>query len=227
MSTVQQEWSMKRIRITLDPAGDYAPPLYERLAGGAPSLEQVRIVNWNVATPPTAFLLWIRGDYRQFEDELDSSRNVDEYELLPITDRECHCFLEGAVTDAARLLFENFTRGSLITVPPIECNDDGTNTFSLIGRDADIQAAVEGVPDGVGVTVEAVGGETVAPESAVGRLSPRQREAVEAALEVGYYEIPRDATTEVVARELECATATAAEHLRKAESKLIRALFDP
>ncbi|MDJ1432248.1 helix-turn-helix domain-containing protein [Halostagnicola sp. A-GB9-2] len=217
---------MKRIRITLDPAGDYAPPLYGRLAGGAPYLEQARIVNWNVAAPPTAFLLWIRGDYQRFETELEASTNVDEYELLPITDRECHCFFEGAVADAARLLFENFTQGSLITVPPVECNDDGSNTFSIIGTGSDIQRAVEGVPNGVEVTVEAVGGKTVAPDSAVGRLSRRQRETVKTALEVGYYEVPRDATTEVLARELDCATATAAEHLQKAESKLIRALFD-
>ncbi|WP_254612537.1 helix-turn-helix domain-containing protein [Haloterrigena gelatinilytica] len=186
---------MKRIRITLDPAGDYAPPLYRRFAGGASYLERVHIINWNVASPPTAFLLWLRGDYRRLEAELEASENADEYELLPLADRECHCFLEGAVADAARLLFENFTRGSLITVPPIVCNDDGTNTFSIIGTDADIQNAVEGVPDGVGVTVEAVGGETVAPKSAVGRLSERQREAVEAALEIGYYDVPREATT--------------------------------
>ena len=215
------------MRITLDPAGDYAPPLYRRLAGGAPYLERVRIINWNVATPPAAFLLWIRGDYRRFEAELEASANADEYELLPITDRECHCFLEGTVADAARSLFENFTRGSLITVPPIVCNDDGTNTYVIVGTDADIQAAIEGVPDGVEVTVEAVGGESVAPESAVGRLSRRQREAVEAALAVGYYDVPRAATTEDVARELDCAIATAAEHLQKAESKLIDALFEP
>lgn len=217
---------MKRVRITLDPTGDYAPPLYRRLAGGASFLERVHIINWNVAAPPTAFLLRIRGDYRRFEAELEASENADEYEILPITDRECHCFLEGEVADAARLLFENFTRGSLITVPPIVCNDDGTNTFSIIGADADIQAAVEGVPDGVGVTVEAVGGEPVAPESAVGRLSERQREAVAAALDIGYYDVPREATAADVASELDCATATAAEHLQKAESKLIGALLE-
>ena len=217
---------MKRVRITLDPAGDYAPPLYRRFAGGAPSLDRVHIINWNVAAPPTAFLLRLRGDYRRFEAELEASRNVDEYELLPLTDRECHCFLEGTVADAARLLFENFTQGSLITVPPIVCNDDGTNTFSIIGTDADIQNAVESVPDGVGVTVEAVGGETVAPKSAVGRLSDRQREAVETGLEIGYYDVPREATTTDVADELDCATATAAEHLQKAESKLIGALLE-
>ncbi|WP_265108652.1 helix-turn-helix domain-containing protein [Halosolutus halophilus] len=217
---------MKRVRITLAPAGEYAPPIYRLLAGGAAYLDRVEICNWNVATPPSAFLLWLRGDYRRFETELERRENVHEYEILPITDRECHCFFEGTVSSAARSLFENFTRGSLMTVPPIECNDDGSNTYTIIGSERDTQAAIDGVPDGVDVTVEAVGGETVAPESAVGRLSPRQREAIETALAIGYYDVPREATIDDIARELDCGTATAAEHLQKGESNLIAALFD-
>ncbi|WP_254763564.1 helix-turn-helix domain-containing protein [Natrinema marinum] len=217
---------MKRVRITLDPRGDYAPPIYERLAGGADYVERARIVNWNVSSPPTGFLFRLEGDYRRFEGELAESPMVSNYEILPVTDRACYCFLEGEVSTAARSLFENFTRGSLMTVPPIECNDDGTNTFSIVGTEADIQAAVDGVPDGVGVTVERVGGKRVAADSVVGRLSERQREAVATALELGYYDVPRTATTEDVARELDCATATAAEHLRKAESTLLASLFD-
>ncbi|WP_247002541.1 helix-turn-helix domain-containing protein [Halosolutus gelatinilyticus] len=215
---------MKRVRITLAPAGDYAPPVYRLLAGGASYLDRVRIVNWNVATPPTAFLLWLRGEYGRFEAELERRENVHAYEILPITDRECHCFFEGTVSAAARSLFENFTRGSLLTVPPIECHDDGTNTFTIVGTQADIQAAVDGVPEDVRVTIEAVGGDSVAPESAIGRLSRRQREAIETAFAIGYYDVPREATIADLAGELDCGRATAAEHLQKGESKLLAAL---
>ncbi|WP_408959058.1 helix-turn-helix domain-containing protein [Natrinema sp. 74] len=217
---------MKRVRITLDPRDAYAPPIYERLAGGADYLERALIVNWNVSSPPTGFLFRLEGEYRRFEDELAESPMVSDYEVLSVTDRACYCFLEGAVSTAARSLFENFTRGSLMTVPPIECNDDGTNTFSIVGAEADIQAAVDGVPDGVGVTVERVGGKRVAADSVVGSLSERQREAVTTALELGYYDVPRTAMTEDVAGELGCATATAAEHLRKAESTVMASLFE-
>lgn len=216
---------MKRVRITLRPRGAYAPPIYERLAGGASYLERARIVNWNVSSPPTGFLFRLEGDYRRFERELADSPMVTNFEVLPITDRACYCFFAGAVSSAARSLFENFTRGSLMTVPPIECNDDGTNTYTIVGTDGDIQAAVDGVPDGVDVTVEQVGGKRVAADSVVGRLSDRQREAVERALELGYYDVPRTATTTDVARELGCAAATAAEHLQKAESTVMASLF--
>jgi predicted DNA binding protein len=54
-------------------------------------------------------------------------------------------------------------------------------------------------------------------------LSDRQREAVRAALDIGYYDQPRGATHEDVAAALDCAPSTASEHLRKAEAELVRA----
>ncbi|MFB6270785.1 MAG: helix-turn-helix domain-containing protein, partial [Halobacterium sp.] len=53
-----------------------------------------------------------------------------------------------------------------------------------------------------------------------------QREAVEAALELGYYDDPRAATQADVADRLDCAASTAGDHLRKAEAKLVRAGMD-
>jgi hypothetical protein len=216
---------MKRVRITIRPPDVYLPPVYELLTTRADSLSQVHIVNWNVSTSPVGFLLRLRGDYRRFEARLDAATNVGEYEVLPVTDRTCYCFLAAEGETPGRALFDNFTRGSLMTVPPIECHSDASSTFTIVGTETDIQKAVDGVPDGVGVDVEAVGGEKVAADSVVGRLSVRQRDAVEAALALGYYDVPRDATCEEVARELGCATGTAAEHLQKAESKLLGSLL--
>jgi predicted DNA binding protein len=42
---------------------------------------------------------------------------------------------------------------------------------------------------------------------------------------VRYYAVPREATIETVARGLDCATTTAAAHLKKAEATVFRALF--
>lgn len=57
-------------------------------------------------------------------------------------------------------------------------------------------------------------------------LSEHQGEAMEVAVELGYYEIPRQAGHEDVAAALDCASGTAAEHLRKAESKLVSSTFE-
>ncbi|WP_049927609.1 hypothetical protein [Halopiger goleimassiliensis] len=131
----------------LRPTGEYSPPIYELLAGGASYLERARIVNWNVSTPPTAFLFRLEGAYRRFAAALEGHESGRDYEILPLSERECHCFFEGDVSTAARGLFENFIRGTLMTVPPIECNRDGSTTFTVVGSDPDVQAAVDDVPN--------------------------------------------------------------------------------
>lgn len=217
---------MKRVRLTISPPEDHLPPAYRRLTLEAPSLSTVRIVNWNVAEPPVGFLLWVQGDYRRLEAAFEDVPNVREIELFPNGDETAYCFLAAEESTPARALFENFTREDVLTVPPVECHDDGSSTFTLVGTDAAIQAAVEGVPDAVGVTVEAVGTGPVGTDDAVRSLSPRQRAAVRAGLRVGYYDVPREATIADVAAELDCGRATAAEHLQKAAANLFRTLFD-
>jgi predicted DNA binding protein len=54
-------------------------------------------------------------------------------------------------------------------------------------------------------------------------LSDRQREALEVAVELGYYDTPREATHTDIAAELDCAPNTASDHLQKGEAKLVRA----
>lgn len=217
---------MKRIRVTVRPGDLDLPRTFDRATRDGDRSVRVQVVNWNVAAPTAAFLLRVRGDVDRFESLLRDDPDVDEYDLLPVGDDECYCFVAGPGTADARALWENFKRGSLMTVPPAEWNPDGTYTFTVVGRDADVQAAVDEIPAGARVDVESVGGTTVATDGVIDRLSDRQRQAIRAAIDLGYYDSPRGATTDDVARELDCATSTAAEHLRKAESKLVLALFD-
>lgn len=54
------------------------------------------------------------------------------------------------------------------------------------------------------------------------RLTGRQREVIQAALDAGYFEWPREVTSDDLADELDITRATCLEHLRKAEAKLIK-----
>ncbi|MFP8954379.1 helix-turn-helix domain-containing protein [Natrialbaceae archaeon A-arb3/5] len=215
---------MKRVRVTIYPGDLELPAAFER-ATSDEQIARVEVVNWNVAAPPAAFLLRVRGSVERFESLLRDDPAVEEYDVLPVATGECYCFVAGVGTADARDLWENFKRGSLMTIPPAEWNADGTYTFTIVGRDADIQAAVDRVPADTRVEIESVGGTKVTTEHVIDRLSPRQRAAVETAIELGYYDRPREATSDDIARELDCATSTAAEHLRKAESKLVLGLF--
>ena len=53
------------------------------------------------------------------------------------------------------------------------------------------------------------------------RLTERQYEVIERALDAGYFEWPREITSEELAEEMEISRTTLLEHLRKAESKLL------
>ncbi len=55
-------------------------------------------------------------------------------------------------------------------------------------------------------------------------FTQRQREVLQQALASGYYEVPRRSTVRTIARSLGIARSTAEEHLRSAESALVRAV---
>jgi hypothetical protein len=55
-------------------------------------------------------------------------------------------------------------------------------------------------------------------------LTTKQAQAIAAALELGYYEVPKKITTEHLAQKQRVPRTTFEEHLRKAESKVLRAL---
>ncbi|WP_256297622.1 helix-turn-helix domain-containing protein [Haloarchaeobius salinus] len=62
-----------------------------------------------------------------------------------------------------------------------------------------------------------------APEA---MLSERQAEVVGLAIEAGYYEWPRETDAETLAAQLDITHSTFLEHLRKAESRLLRSALD-
>ncbi|MFB6160696.1 MAG: helix-turn-helix domain-containing protein [Haloferacaceae archaeon] len=53
-------------------------------------------------------------------------------------------------------------------------------------------------------------------------LTDPQREALRTAYELGYFEVPRGASLETVAAELDVAPSSASERLRRAQSRLVR-----
>lgn len=66
----------------------------------------------------------------------------------------------------------------------------------------------------------------LSPSSLLPDLSPRQYDALYVAVDDGYYEIPRRTTTADIADRLGVNRRTAEEHLRRAENKLVDAVFE-
>lgn len=64
-------------------------------------------------------------------------------------------------------------------------------------------------------------GEYSGGESTLDALTDRQLEVLETAYKMGFYEIPREASTEDIAGELDLDAATVSEHLQRAERNLL------
>jgi predicted DNA binding protein len=96
-----------------------------------------------------------------------------------------------------------------------------------VGPGETVQRALDALPDDITTDVRKVGEYASRRLDTAATLTERQFAAVSAAVECGYYDDPRRGSTEAVAAALDCAPSTAAEHLRKAEARVMERLVEP
>lgn len=215
---------MKAVRLVARPDPAAAPALFG-LVADAPYVTETRLLAWNVAAGTRVTgLLDVRGEGERLAAALRAESPVRSVSSTRLDAARYVLLIEVGV-EAVGMLEEvlgSLTRGALIVVKPVVYRD-GRVHVRLVGTAATVQAAVDGLPDLVDVDVRAVG--DYHPDTGLARaaLSERQRDALEAALDLGYYDRPRRATHEDVADRLDCAPSTASEHLQRAEAKLARA----
>lgn len=63
-------------------------------------------------------------------------------------------------------------------------------------------------------------------EQPLDALTDRQREVIETAFEMGYFDVPRRASTDEIAIELDLDDSTVSEHLQRAERNLLATVLD-
>jgi predicted DNA binding protein len=210
-----------RVRVTADGREAEIHPMYD-LWANAPFVERSRALGWNGSGEELGILHYAVGDADAFEAAVAGVPAVRDYEVERVDGGAFYAFVRDGTTPSLRTVFGSLLTGATVIVPPIVYREDGWVTLSLFGPDADLGTAVEEIPDPVEVVVERVGGLASMGPAAEASLTERQRAAVAAALDLGYYEVPREADHEDVAAAVDCAPSTAAEHLRKAEARLIR-----
>ncbi|WP_049971761.1 helix-turn-helix domain-containing protein [Haladaptatus cibarius] len=214
---------MKYLRLSLDSGQTTIHPVYDVLTRGD-CVEQARGLHGNVSGDIATLLFHIRGDMGRFTAILDDIEKVLEYDITRLSNDEFYCYIYNETTAVDGALFAAFTRESVVQISPVEYHDDGRATFAVVGPPAELQDAMADAPSGIDLRVERIGDGALQRTVTAG-LSERQRAAAEIAVELGYYDVPRRASHEDVADALDCAPSTAAEHLRKAESKVFTASF--
>ncbi|MFH5801110.1 helix-turn-helix domain-containing protein [Haladaptatus sp. CMAA 1911] len=106
---------------------------------------------------------------------------------------------------------------------PVRDTADGVQV-TLFGEDAALQQMIASVPDKMEVRLERAGEYLPDMADPAAQLTDRQKEIVRAAIVAGYYDIPRRATQQDLAAELELSQGTIGEHLRRAEAKIIQSV---
>jgi hypothetical protein len=188
-------------------------------------IEWAELRHWNVVFDETnAQVFRVRGDPAPFRAKLDAREETVAYSVTDAVDGVFYACVRDRLTPADRGYVDAFARGTLVVVPPVRFNPDGTTDLTLVGTATDLDAAVDALPEGMRATVRSIGPYRRRAGSTEARLTDRQHEAVAAAVDCGYYDSPRAGTVAQVADELDVAPGTAAEHLRKAETTVMREL---
>ena len=114
---------------------------------------------------------------------------------------------------------------ALIIDTPIEFTARGGILVTVVGTHDMLREALKAIPEEIAVSIQQVGKYTPGTRDMLSMLTERQQEVFETAVDMGYYDIPREVNQGDLAEALECAPSTVDEHLRKAESKMLSALL--
>jgi len=210
------------MELTATPDPESVPPFFEVIAD-APFVIETRLVDWNLGDTDRPTLLYsITGDETAFREAIEQTAIPVSWDVTTIDDERFYCYLRAdPVSQLETVLEAASTDGLVVVKPVVYC--DGSVTARLVGEPEVLQSVLRSMPSVVEIDVRAVGEHAGDRTDPLVALSERQREALEVALEMGYFQQPRRVTHADIAKRLGCASSTATEHLQKAQSKLVRA----
>ncbi len=111
-----------------------------------------------------------------------------------------------------------------VSTDDIQVNDNGIDV-SLVGSQEDIAREIGEYGDaGMTVLLERIA-DYGGPRNTLDALTDRQREILQMAYELGYFDVPRRVSTADVAEKLHLDPSTVAEHLQRAERNLVASLL--
>ncbi|MFB6222839.1 MAG: helix-turn-helix domain-containing protein [Haloarcula sp.] len=154
--------------------------------------------------------------------DLESWDDAISYDVFDTDDGDLYVFIHSRPTSELAELLRIVERHRLIIEMPIELEAESV-TVHIAGSSAALHNAMDDLPADVtaDVRIEQLGTYDPEIDAARSALTDRQRAVLDAAVDVGYYAMPRTATIEDVAAAADCAESTASEHLRKIEARLL------
>lgn len=159
------------------------------------------------------------------EDRLSELPAVVWFERVAGPDPDCAYLVEFDVRDTPGGVAA--CDDDLVRCETMDVGEDGF-VFDVAGpKDAIADTVSEYEAAGADVQLEALRDVGRRDRRPLDALTARQREVLEVALDTGYFDVPRDASTDEVAAELDLDSSTVAEHIQRAQRNLVSSVFAP
>ncbi len=211
---------MRYVKVFMSPEDGDLHPAAENLADN-PNVSRQAIQHLNLLNDGTAVTLSrLRGDRTELERILSETEDILRYDVSEAGD-DLQAYIHFVPNATTLALMELTREHELVLDTPVEYNSDGSIRVSVIGQDDTVQKAIDHVPDNVRLELEQLSDYDPELRELSSLLTDRQREILDAAVEVGYYRVPRNATHEDIADLVGISTTTVGEHLRKIEARLL------
>ncbi len=217
---------MRYITVVLRPPEEQFHPV-DSILDQNPDLSRGRVLHVKLLNDDTVMALYaVGGPQDTIVEELERHPDVRSYNVFEVGDDEHHVYVHVDHGEPVVELLSLADDQKLIVDTPMEFTDDGGVRVTVMGEQETLRDAIDTLPEDVEFEIEQVGRYSPEDDRLLSLLTDRQREALEVAVDLGYYDVPRRATHEEVAEAMGCAPSTAAEHLRKLESRLAHALVE-
>ncbi|WP_276273900.1 helix-turn-helix domain-containing protein [Haloarcula litorea] len=208
---------MKRIQFSVTYDDRFVHPLHRRLVDAA-ELSRAELLLWSPTGDATT-LFWCDGDRGATERVVAGVDSLVAATFVPDRDGT-YAFLSQDDYEFAGPILDAVGASDVLFRPPVVFLDTGAVRFEAVGETAALSGFHDDLADLGTLAIERV--QAFERAGSPSGLTERQRAALDAAVAVGYYEVPRSGTIADVAAELDCSTSTAGELVRKAESAVVR-----
>lgn len=219
---------MRYARLRFAPVeGQAFHPLGEALST-EPTIERGDITRVDLLEDGSAILLAeARGDVERYREILRESPHVYEFSVVE-SDGWWYSYTHYEPNGVNREMLSVRYELPVTMEMPIEVEPDGAMVVTLVGSQEAFVRAQQRRLDSDAYDVELLETGPYRPDldDLYLSLTDRQREVLDAAVELGYYEAPRDVTHEAVAEAVGLSPSTVGEHLQKIEAHVFGELVD-
>lgn len=211
---------MRYMKVSVTPTEGVAfHPLGQQLAD-EPTVTREAIHRVELLEDGTGVMLAeARGNRKQYENILSDSGYMIDYSLAG-SDGRWYSYTHFEPTDLTRQMVRRQRELEVMMEMPVYTAEDGSLEITFVGDKEGFGRATLSEADFYDIEVLEIGKRHSQVDDLFACLTARQQEVLDAAVRFGYYQNPRNATHEDIARVIEISPSTVGEHLRKIESRI-------